>query len=107
MRSLKSLIAAAALPLCAAGLAPSSASAQAAGPANSLAWTYQSLEEFHDEVLARQGWNKARWACQPAGPCTWVPGFWSPPPASSGPPGAYVYVRPLGAVGWGGYYPLN
>ncbi len=107
MRSLKSLIVAAALGACGFGLAPSSASAQAAGPSNGLDWTFQSLEEFHDEVRAQAGWHKEHWQCAPQGPCTWVAGFWGPPPGPPPPAGAYVFVRPFGSVGWSGYYPAN
>jgi hypothetical protein len=104
MRSPSSLIVAAALGVCGFWLAPSSASAQAAGPSNALDWTFQSLEEFHDEVRAQAGWHKSHWQCQPAGPCVWVAGFWGPPPAAP-PAGVYVNVRPFGSVGWSGYYP--
>jgi hypothetical protein len=105
MRSLRSLIVAAALGVCGFGLASSSASAQAAGPSNALDWTMQSIEELRDEARAQAGWHKSRWECQPAGPCTWVQGYWGPPPVAPAP-GPYVYVRPFGAVGWSGYYPL-
>jgi hypothetical protein len=96
---LRSLNIAGALVVCGIGLAPSSASAQAAGPSNGLDWTFQSLQEFHDQAVAQTGWNKSRWVCQPAGPCFWQPGYWSPPR------GAYVHVHPYGAVGSSGYYP--
>ena len=98
MRGLRSLIIAA-LGVCGFGLAPSSASAQAAGPSNGLDWTFQSLEEFRDETRAQTGWHKSRWMCQPMGPCVWQPGYWGPPP------GPYVHVRPFGVVGGGGYDP--
>ena len=82
MRSLRSLIVAAALGVCGFGLASSSASAQAAGPSNALDWTMQSIEELRDEARAQAGWHKSRWECQPAGPCTWVQGYWGPPPVA-------------------------
>ncbi|MGO9674900.1 MAG: hypothetical protein ACLPSF_12165 [Methylocella sp.] len=104
MCSLRSLIVAAALGLSGFGLAPSAASAQAAGPSNALDYTFQSIEQLRDEARAQAGWRKSRWVCQPAGPCTWVQGYWGPPPEAP-PPGAYVFVRPFGAVGWSGYYP--
>jgi hypothetical protein len=104
MLSLRSLIVAAALGACGFGLTPSLASAQAAGPSNALQYTFQSIDELRDEARAQAGWHKSHWQCQPGGPCVWVAGFWGPPPASS-PPGAYVYVRPFGSVGWSGYYP--
>ena len=94
MRSLRSLIVAAALGVCGFGLASSSASAQAAGPSNALDCTLQSIEELRDEARAQAGWHKSGWECQPAGPCTWVQGYWGPPPAA--PVWAYVYVRPFG-----------
>ncbi len=102
----KSLIAGAALGLCGFSLAPISAFAQAGAPFNSLDHVYRSLEEFRDEVRAQAGYHKPEWVCQqPAGPCVWKPGYWGPPPPRPG--GAYVYVRPLGDVGLGGYYPLD
>ena len=104
MRSLRSLIVAAALGACGFWLASSSASAQAAGPSNALDYTFKSIEALRDEARAQAGWHKSRWECQPAGPCVWAPGYWGPPPASP-PPGAYIYVRPFGSVGWSGYYP--
>jgi hypothetical protein len=100
MRSRKSLIIAAAASLMGFGLA-TPASAQAAGPSNALDHTFQSLEDFRDEVRAQAGWHKSRWECQPAGPCVWVQGFWGPPPA--GPSGPTFYLGPFGAVG--GAYP--
>lgn len=112
MRSIKSLIAAAALGVCGLGLgglglAPSAALAQAAGPSNALDHTFQSLEEFRDEVRAQAGWRKSHWQCQqPNGPCVWVAGYWGPPPPSA-PPGFYVNVRPFGSIGWSSYYPAN
>ena len=93
MLSPRSLIVAAALGACGFGLAPSLASAQAAGPSNALQYTFQSIDELRDEARAQAGWHKSHWQCQPAGPCAWVAGFWGPPPASP-PPGAYVFVRP-------------
>ncbi len=95
----------AAIAVCGVGLATKPASAQAAGPANGLAWTMQSLEDLRDESRANAGYRKARWVCQqPSGPCVWQPGYWGPPPAAT-PTGPYVYVRPFGGEGWS--YPLN
>jgi hypothetical protein len=79
MRGLRSLIIAAALSVCGFGLASSSASAQAAGPSNSLAYTSQSLHQFRNEARAQTGWHKSRWVCRPTGPCVWRRGYWGPP----------------------------
>jgi hypothetical protein len=102
MPSQTSLIIATALGLAGFGIA-TSAFAQAAGPSNALDHTFQSLEEFRDEVRAQAGWHKSHWECQPAGPCVWVAGFWGPPPAS--PPGPTFYVGPFGEFGAGAAYP--
>lgn len=104
MKIHKSLLLGAALGLGALGLATQTASAQAGAPFNGLDHTYRSLQEFRDEVRANAGYRKPEWVCQPAGPCVWKPGYWGPPPAAR-PPGAYIYVRPFGDVGWSGYYP--
>ena len=101
----KGLLIAGAFALYGLPLGASPAAAQAAGPSNALDHTFQSLEEFRDEVRARAGWHKSGWVCQPNGPCAWQQGYWGPPSAPPSPPGIYVYARPVGSAGWSGYFP--